>query len=64
LKKTVLFVTHDLHEALFLGTRIALIEEGRLVALSSPRVFLQSSDPLVTRYVQAFSAAEQVRGTK
>ena len=49
LKKTVVFVTHDLHEALFLGTRIALIEEGRLVSLSSPREFLESSDPLVTR---------------
>ena len=64
LKKTVVFVTHDLHEALFLGMRIALIEEGRLVSLSSPREFLESSDPLVTRYVQAFSAAEQVRGTQ
>lgn len=64
LKKTVVFVTHDLHEALFLGTRIALIEEGRLVSLSSPREFLESSDPLVTRYVQAFSAAEEVRGTE
>ena len=64
LKKTVVFVTHDLHEALFLGTRIALIEEGRLISLSSPREFLESSDPLVTRYVQAFSAAEQVRGTE
>ena len=28
LGKTVLFVTHDLHEALLLGTRIALLEEG------------------------------------
>lgn len=64
LKKTVLFVTHDLHEALFLGTRIALVEEGRLVSLSSPREFLDSGDPVVTRYVQAFSAAEQVRGSK
>ena len=64
LNKTVLFVTHDLHEALFLGTRIALVEEGRLVSLSSPQEFLDSADPVVMRYVQAFSAAEQVRGAK
>ena len=64
LGKTVLFVTHDLHEALLLGTRIALLEEGRLVSLSPPQEFLDSSDALVQKYVQAFSAAEQVRGGK
>jgi len=64
LGKTVLFVTHDLHEALLLGTRIALLEEGRLVSLSPPPEFLDSSDALVQKYVQAFSAAEQVRGGK
>jgi len=64
LGKTVLFVTHDLHEALLLGTRIALLEEGRLVSLSSPQEFLGSSDPLVRKYVQAFSAADTARGGK
>src|SRR2546430_9933953 len=64
LQKTVLFVTHDLHEALLLGTRIALLEEGRLVSTSSPHEFLHSSDPLVQKYVQAFGAAEQVKGGK
>jgi len=64
LGKTVLFVTHDLHEALLLGTRVALLEEGRLVSTSSPQEFLHSSNPLVQKYVQAFSAAEQVRGGK
>jgi osmoprotectant transport system ATP-binding protein len=64
LRKTVLFVTHDLHEALLLGTRIALLEEGRLVSIGSPQQFLNSADPLVQKYVQAFSAADQVRGGK
>jgi osmoprotectant transport system ATP-binding protein len=64
LGKTVLFVTHDLHEALLLGSRIALLEEGRLVSIGSPQEFLNSADPLVQKYVQAFSAAEQVRGGK
>ena len=64
LGKTVLFVTHDLHEALLLGSRIALLEEGRLVSIGSPQEFLNSADPLVKKYVQAFSAAEQVRGGK
>jgi osmoprotectant transport system ATP-binding protein len=58
LQKTVLFVTHDLHEALFLGTRIALLDEGRLVAINTPDDFLKSPEPLVSRYVQAFGTLE------
>jgi osmoprotectant transport system ATP-binding protein len=63
LGKTVLFVTHDLHEALLLGTRIALLEEGRLIAISSPEAFLNSSEPLVSKYVEAFGSFKPVRGT-
>jgi len=63
LKKTVLFVTHDLNEALLLGTRIALLEEGNLVSLTSPNEFRNSSEPLVTRYMRAFGAPlDQLRG--
>jgi len=64
LGKTVLFVTHDLHEALFLGSRIALLEEGRLVSLGSPEQFLISSDPLVKKYVEAFGSVARVRRDK
>ena len=62
LGKTVLFVTHDLHEALRLATRIALLEEGRLVSMSSPDEFLTSSQPLVKKYVEAFGTAERQPG--
>jgi len=54
LHKTVVFVTHDLREALRLGTRIALLEAGRLVTLLSPEEFLRSSDPWASAYVRAF----------
>jgi osmoprotectant transport system ATP-binding protein len=54
LQKTVVFVTHDLREALRLGSRIGLMEAGRLIAVLSPREFLQSSDPRVAAYVRAF----------
>jgi osmoprotectant transport system ATP-binding protein len=64
LGKTVLFVTHDLHEALLLGTRIALLDEGRLVAVNSPEEFLNSSEPLIAKYVDAFGSFEQTRGQK
>jgi len=63
LKKTVLFVTHDLNEALFLGTRIALLEQGRLLWLGSKEEFLMSSEPLVVKYMEAFgSPFDRLRG--
>lgn len=54
LGKTVVFVTHDLHEALRLGSRIALMEAGKLVTVLLPEDFLRSSDPLAAAYVRAF----------
>jgi len=54
LKKTVAFVTHDLREAMLLGSRIALMESGRLLTVLSPQDFLRSNDPLAAAYVQAF----------
>ena len=54
LGKTVVFVTHDLREALLLGTRVALMEAGQLVATLAPDEFLHSTDPMVAAYVDAF----------
>ena len=54
LKKTVVFVTHDLREAMRLGSRIALMEAGRLITVLPPDDFLRSSDPLAAAYAQAF----------
>jgi osmoprotectant transport system ATP-binding protein len=56
LHKTVVFVTHDLREALRLGSRIALMEGGRLVIVLPPTDFLRSVDPLASAYVRAFGA--------
>jgi osmoprotectant transport system ATP-binding protein len=54
LRKTVVFVTHDLREALRIGSRIALLEAGQLVAVLTPQDFLRSDDPLISAYVRAF----------
>jgi osmoprotectant transport system ATP-binding protein len=52
LKKTIVFVTHDIREALLLGSRIALLESGRIVALDPPQEFLRHVHP----EVQAFTS--------
>ena len=58
LHKTVIFVTHDLREALFLGTRIALLEAGRLAGVFSPDEFLRTSDPAAVAYATAFRLSD------
>jgi osmoprotectant transport system ATP-binding protein len=54
LKKTVLLVTHDLDEALYLAHRIVLLGDGKVIANLEPREFLRSHEPQVASYVRAF----------
>jgi osmoprotectant transport system ATP-binding protein len=54
LKKTVLLVTHDLDEALYLAHRIVLLSEGKVVANLEPGEFVRSQLPEVEAYVRAF----------
>jgi osmoprotectant transport system ATP-binding protein len=53
LRKTIVFVTHDVREALLLGTRIALLEQGRLIGVYAPGEFLKAPEP----EVHAFAAS-------
>lgn len=56
LDKTAVFVTHDLHEATLLGTRIALMEKGKIVFLGSPTDFSAADAPLARAYLETVSA--------
>ena len=58
--KTVVFVTHDVGEALMLGDRIALMESGSLRGIFTPKEFLESNEEVVKAYVNAFRAAQSV----
>jgi osmoprotectant transport system ATP-binding protein len=44
-RKTALFVTHDVREALLMGSRIALLHQGELQAVESPDAFVQLRTP-------------------
>jgi osmoprotectant transport system ATP-binding protein len=59
LKKTVLLVTHDLGEALYLAHRIVLLEAGKLIANLEPAEFLSSQQPEIVAYVRAFHRGER-----
>lgn len=58
LNKTAIFVTHDLREALTLGTRIALMEAGKIVVLETPENFVKSHNPLARAYLETISTTE------
>jgi osmoprotectant transport system ATP-binding protein len=58
-KRTVVLVTHDLNEALYLGDRIVLLSEGRLVAHLDPADFMRSRHPEIEAYVKAFRRDER-----
>lgn len=59
LKKTVLLVTHDLDEALYLADHIVLLSRGRLIANLEPSEFLHSAHPEVSSYIRAFHRGER-----
>lgn len=50
LGKTAVFVTHDVREALLVGTRVALMSAGRIVLLDTPEGFLGSDEPHARAY--------------
>lgn len=52
LQKTAVFVTHDLHEAFILGTRICLMDKGRIAFLGTADEFQKSDLPLIRNYLE------------
>jgi osmoprotectant transport system ATP-binding protein len=59
LQKTVVIVTHDIAEALLLGTRIGLMEDGELLGIYSPGEFLHATEPIAAAYVAQFRTLTQ-----
>ncbi len=57
LNKTAVFVTHDVREALLLGTRIGLMHEGQLLLLETPEEFLKSKNERALAYIETLGVA-------
>lgn len=57
LRKTIVFITHDLDEAVRIGNRIAILKDGRLIQVGTPREILHApADGYVDRFVQRRAA--------
>jgi len=57
LKKTLIFVTHDVGEAFLLAHRIGLVQDGKMILLGSPADLLASKDPEACAFAACLSDA-------
>ena len=61
LHKTTLFITHDLDEAIRLGTRIAIMKDGRIVQIGTPEdIVTHPADDYVRDFVKDISKLKLV----
>jgi glycine betaine/proline transport system ATP-binding protein len=55
-KKTIVFISHDLNEALMLGSRVAIMKDGRIVQIGSPEeIVCFPADDYVAEFVRDVS---------
>lgn len=61
LKKTIVFITHDLSEALKIGERIAVMRDGEVVQIATPEELLRSpADEYVASFVKDIDRSQVV----
>ena len=62
LKKTTLFITHDLDEAIRIGHRIAIMKDGVIVQIGTPeQIVMEPADDYVREFVQGISKLKLVK---
>ncbi|MNS85971.1 Glycine betaine/L-proline transport ATP-binding protein ProV [compost metagenome] len=60
LHKTLVFITHDLDEAVRIGNRIAILKDGKLIQVGTPQDILNNpADEYVNRFVQRRLALDE-----
>ncbi len=61
LKKTTMFITHDLDEAIRIGNRIAIMKDGRIVQVGTPEhIILNPADDYVSDFVAGISKLHMI----
>ena len=65
MKKTTLFITHDLDEAIRIGDRIAIMKDGALVQVGTPEeIVTEPADEYVADFVAGISKLQLVTAKK
>ena len=63
MKRTILFVSHDLDEALKIGSRIAIMEGGRIIQVGPPeQIVTEPADEYVRQFVANVNPLNVLRG--
>jgi osmoprotectant transport system ATP-binding protein len=60
LRKTLVFVTHDVREAFLLATRIGLLKDGKMLLLGTPAELLASQDPEARSFAACLRDPEEI----
>src|SRR3546814_12858778 len=64
LNKTIVFITHDLDEALRLGNRIAILKDGELIQEGTPEdILLAPADDYVQSFLQDVNRGQVLTAT-
>jgi glycine betaine/proline transport system ATP-binding protein len=64
MKKTTIFITHDLDEAIRLGSRIAIMKDGAIVQVGTPEeIITNPMDDYVADFVRGISRLEVVKAS-
>ena len=61
---TSVVVTHDLHSAFSIGSRIAMLHDGRVAEIGAPEEFVKSSQSCVQEFIKAQFSAGYIEGIK
>ena len=62
MKKTTVFITHDLDEAVRIGDRIAIMRDGRVVQIGTPEeIVMNPADDYVSEFVAGISRLKVVK---
>ncbi len=62
LHKTIVFITHDLNEALTIGDRIAILRDGEIIQSGDPQdILMKPADDYITDFIKDVNRAKVVR---
>ena len=61
IQKTIIFITHDLDEAITIGDRIAIMRDGEIIQIGTPKeIITQPADDFVKEFTQGISKTKVI----